>query len=67
MQKYIQPAVKVQKLESESLMAANSIGINNEYSGQPQRSKANNNWLGGGSSLWDEDETDTEDEEDSRK
>lgn len=38
MKKYIQPAIHVQKIETESLMAA-SLGINNDYSGQPQRSK----------------------------
>lgn len=38
MKKYIQPAIHVQKIETESLMAA-SLGINNEYSSQPQRSK----------------------------
>lgn len=38
MKKYIQPAIKVQKMDTEALMAA-SLGINNEYSGSDQLAK----------------------------
>ena len=43
MKKYIQPEITVQKIEAESLLAGGSdsgnIGVNNDYSGQPQRVK----------------------------
>ena len=43
MKKYIQPEITVQKIEAESLLAGGSgsgnTGVNNDYSGQPQRVK----------------------------
>ena len=40
MKKYIQPEITVQKIEAESLLSVSgNIGVNNDYSGQPQRVK----------------------------
>lgn len=41
MKKYIQPAIKVQSIEAEALMAASELGTNNQFSGSDQLAKPN--------------------------
>lgn len=41
MKKYIQPAIKVQNVETEELMAASEFGINNKYSSSDALAKPN--------------------------
>lgn len=41
MKKYIQPAIKVQSVEADELMAASEPGLNNGYSSSDQLAKPN--------------------------
>ncbi len=57
MKKYVQPAMMVQNMETESLMAASTFGLHDEVSTSEQLAKPSfNGGEGNGSGFWADDD-----------